>query len=228
MTFLQLVQRTRQECGIAGDGPTTVIGQTKSMKRLVEWVSQSWTEIQEECPDFQFLRKDVSFSTVIGQQAYVAGSGLGINITDFGTWLEESFRIYLTATGVSDETELNMTDYTAFRDYYLLGSQRTISARPSDITIAPNRSLLLAPLPDAVYTVNGEYYRSPQELVYDTDVPLMPSRFHMLIVYRAMQKYGYFESANEQIAAGEKGYGMMFNRLVLDQSPPVSYGNSLI
>ena len=65
MTFLQLVQRTRQECGIAGDGPTTVVGQTKSMKRLVDWVSQSYVEIQEECPDFDFLRKSVSFNTVI-------------------------------------------------------------------------------------------------------------------------------------------------------------------
>jgi len=35
MNFLQLAQRVRQEAGISGDGPVSVVNQTGEMKRVV-------------------------------------------------------------------------------------------------------------------------------------------------------------------------------------------------
>jgi len=66
MDFLQLVQRTRRECGVAGSGPSTTASQTGELAKLVEWVQQSWVEIQEEQPDWGFLRNPVSFLTQYG------------------------------------------------------------------------------------------------------------------------------------------------------------------
>ena len=57
---------------------------------------------------------------------------------------------------------------------------------------------------EATFTVSGEYFKGPQILAADTDVPEMPSDFHDLIVYYAIEKYGYLEAATEVLARAEK------------------------
>ena len=229
MTFLQLVQRTRQECGIAGDGPTTTSGQTREMKRLCDWVSQAWVEIQEEHSDFLFMRKQVTFNTVNGQQQYHVGTGLDIDVSDFASWRRDSFMQYLESAGIATQIILSeYYDYTEFRNFYLLGSRQLVTGRPLYMTIAPDKSVLFGFTPNDIYVTKAEYYCVPQVLASDDDTPTMPSRFHMAIVYRAMQKYGLFEVANEQIQAGKEGYSQQIARLREDQLPMVRVGASMI
>ncbi len=226
MTFLEIVKRTRQECGISGTGPITTVNQTGEMKRLVDWCSQAWIEIQEERQDFDFLRLPVSFNTVAGQQVYTQAQA---GITDYAQWKNDSFRAYLLSAGVGSEIFLTQWDkYTDFRDYYLYSSRRSVTNRPTDICITPEKYIILGFTPNDVYVVSGEYYRTPQILAADGDVPLCPSRFHMAIVYKAMMKYGLFEVANEQIQAGRDGYTSMLNKLKADQTPMITMGASLI
>lgn len=230
MTFLQLVERLRQEVGVSGDDITTVVGLVKERRRLKTWVQQAYVEIQEERHDWSFMRKDVTFDTVAAQQAYAVGSGLDIDIADFGTWNNDSFRVYLTSAGIGNEIMLcHYIDYSHFRDRYIYGTQRAVEGRPQYITIRPSdRALLLWPLPDAVYTVVGEYYRSPHELSADADEPIFPSPYHMAIVYKAMMKYGLFEVAQEQLEAGRAGYSQLSTRMLFDYTPIVQHGGSLI
>ncbi len=229
MQFIDLVRRTRQECGIAGVGPTTVVGQTREMKRLCDWVAQSWVDIQQERLDWRFMRKSFTFNTVASQQEYPVGTGLDINLSDFKRWINDSFRAYLLSAGVATEIILSQYhDYSAFRDYYLLGSRRLVEGRPLYITIAPNQSLLLGFTPNDVYVVSGQYYKTAQRLTLDADVPDFPEDYHMLIVYKAMQKYGRFEAAAEQIAAGKEEYAPLFSQLVIDQTPEIMQSGSFI
>ncbi len=225
MTFLELCQRTRQECGIAGAGPTTVVGQTREMKRLCDWVAQSWVDIQQERTDWRFMRRDFTFNTTAGKQSYpssVAGY-------TFKRWINDSFRAYLLSAGVATEVILSQYhDYSSFRDFYLLGSRRLVQGRPLYITIAPDQSLLLGFPPNDVYVVSGQYYSKATLLTADDDEPCLPEDYHMLIVYKAMQKYGRFEAAAEQIAAGKEEYAPLFNRLVTDQTPEIMQCGSLI
>lgn len=293
MRFIDLVIRVKQECGVSGPDPITVTGQTKMLKRICDWVSQSWTEIQEERPDYDFLRKPFRFLTdygtfqnpgdtlvpgsvyeiltrstvdfdavaelytgtanlpdstykiltpiilgpgdttkLVGKQAYTVGSGTGydINLPDFGQWKNDSFRAYLKSAGIATQIFLSQYyDYSMFRDFYLLGSRQLVTARPIYITIEPDtRSLLLGFTPNDIYVTSGEYYRIPQTLVNDADIPIMPERYHMAIVYKAMMKYGLFNVANEQIEAGRQGYSMIINRLKGDQTPMILQGASMI
>lgn len=286
MTYLELVKRLRQETGVAGDGPSTVIGQSREMKRLCDWIAQSWVEIQEDQNDWLFLRKSVRFNTEYGTevlsgdltigcvyeittrvvldfdtvgQLYTGTSntagahylitsaatlGVGdsvklvgkqtytladIGITDFAQWRNDSFRAYLKSAGIATQIILTQyVDYSAFRDFYLLGSRQLVTGRPLYITVAPDKSLVLGFTPNDVYVTSGEYFRTPQVLTLDSDVPLCPGRFHMAIVYKAMQKYGVYESAPEQVQAGKEGYSLMMSRLVIDQTPPITMGGSLI
>lgn len=229
MTYLQLLNRLKNECGVAGADLTSLSELSREMQRLANWVAQSYEEIQEECLSFDFRRKSFTFNTVAGTQTYAVGTGLAINLTDFATWINDSFRIYLTADGVADEILLDQfPDYTSFRDYYMLGTLGTSTGRPSTIAITPNKSLAFGLKPDDVYTVTGEYYSTPQTLTASTDVPLIPARFHMAIVYKAMMKYGLYESAQEQVQAGQQQYAVMLNRLRADQTPMVQIAGSMI
>jgi hypothetical protein len=175
------------------------------------------------------MRKSVTFNTVDGTQTYAVGSGLAINLTDFASWRNNSFRQYLQSAGVATEIILSQYyNYSEFRDFYLLGSRKLVTGRPLYVTIAPDRSLLFGFTPNDVYVTSAEYYRTAQELTLDADEPLMPSRFHMAFVYKAMQKYGAFEVAQEQIAAGKEGYAMIINRLRQEYTPMVQATGSFL
>jgi hypothetical protein len=222
MTFLQIVQRLRQECGVPGDGPNTVLNQVRELKRLVDWASQAYIELQEEEAEWEWMRTSTTFNTTAGKNSYNPLTEL--NLTQFGHWRNYSFRIYLTSAGFGNQILLSQCDYNTFRDYYLYGIRQTTQARPTVITVAPDRSLFLGLVPNDVYTVSGEYYRTPQILDEDIDVPEIPSRWHMAIVYKAMIKYAMFESAPEVLAAATENYNKMLNRIRREQMPPITIG----
>lgn len=225
MNYLQLVQRLRQECDIPGSGPSTTIGQTGEMKRLCDWINQAWVEIQEYRPDWEWMRKDMSFNTVNGTNTY---SPTTIGLTDFASWRTDSFRIYYTATGIANQIILQQFEYNTFRDYYLLGARTITYARPVAIAQAPNKSLVLGLVPNDVYTVSGEYFSVPVEFTADADIPAMPTRWHMAIVYKAMMKYAMFESAPEVYQQADALYSAMINRVETDQTQTIIVAPALI
>jgi len=225
MDFLALVNRSMQKCGVSGD-LSSVNDAVTERKRFVDWVRQSWIEIQLDRDDFQFLRDDVSFETTSGQQGYAVEADIGL--TDFASWVNGSFRIYLTASTRSAETFLDQWVYRDFRDLYMLGTNATATAQPNVISISPDKSLLFGLLPNDVYTVRGEYYKTPQELTLDADIPLMPTRFHMAIVWKAMMHYGVFEAATEVYQRGLEMYNIHKNKLTADQAPQITVGAPLI
>lgn len=216
MNFLELSQKLRQMCGIPGEGPTTVTGQTKELLRIIEYVSNAWNMIQVERPDWFFLRDDFSFSTIAHQQEYTPTQA---GITDFGSWIDNSFTLY---SAITDEMYLTQMDYQSFRETYLLGSLTTQYARPQIISISPKKNLLISPNPNDVYTLKGEYYTAPVALVNDSDTPAIPARFHMAIVYLAMMEYGVFEAASEVYERGLNAYNYHYAQLVDDQTESIT------
>lgn len=226
MTFLQLAQALRQECGVSGTGPTTCQNQTGEMRRLVDWVAQSYLELQERHEDWSWLLADFSFQTTAQKQTYTPAEA---GVTDLGVWDRASFRAYTTANNFADEQLIIPVEYAVFRNQYQYGNMRFTYARPMSFAIEPGtKNLLLGPTPDATgWTVLGKYYRAPMTLVNDTDVPSLPPRFHMLIVYAAMIKYGFFESAGEVLARGQSEYNRMLAALEIDQIQGFGFGAPL-
>lgn len=308
MNFLQLVNRTRQNCGISSTDLTTVLSQTGENKRIINWVNESWLDIQAMRQDWLWLRKDFSFQTVAGQIAYTPTQ---IGLTDFGLWARDSFRNYanpivtltiatpcvvtlqahrlsagdtitfstdgalptgltagtvyfvvnattntfqvaLTAAGAainttgtqsgthkitSNDTQsfvglnseifMDYMDYDVWRDNYQYGALRSIATRPNTITISPAKSLQLGPIADAGYTIVGEYYATPTEMSLDADIPLLPVKFHLAIVYAAMIRYGMYEAASEVIQQGNTEYAKWKQRILADQLPEFLTGGAL-
>ena len=195
MTYLELCQAMAIEAGISG-GIVSVSGQVGEAARVVRWVARAYNYIQNLNDEWSFLRRDVQFSTTAGISA-AAGKYAAVDVVELGTFgrwrFKDGWRTFLTAAGYADEQPLEFVDYDTFRRLYGYGSARLQTGRPQVVTEAPDRSLLLWPLPNADYTVVGEQYRAPAIMATDTDAPIFDARYHNTVMYRALFYYGQFE-----------------------------------
>lgn len=230
MTYLELCSRLRQECGVSGVGPIAVLNQTGEYKRLVDWISQAYVDIQNRHRgSWRWLRSEYTVATVASDDEYAysdcTDTIASATISRFARWIPGTELIYLTSAGVGTQGPLSWVDWDDFKQVYKMGSQN--NGYPAWVTIDPRNKLRLGPKPDAVYTVTGDYMKSPQVLAADSTTPEMPDSFHMLIVYEAMKKYAAYESAPEVWSAAKSEYARMMRDLEVDQLPPPEFGNAL-
>jgi hypothetical protein len=194
MNFLELTQRLSRECGVDKTGPFTTVNQVGEARRLADWISDANLYIEALRSDWGWKFKAFSFPTVASQAIYTPAQ---CGITSFGHFDESSIRNYDTAAGIASEIEMDCISYQSWRAEHDLGSLKLQQTRPSAVAVTPDNSIAIGPYPASGYTVTGLYYNKPQNLVADLDVPGMPDQFHMLIVWKAAQRYGSFEAAPE-------------------------------
>jgi hypothetical protein len=221
LNFLALSQRLRQEAGISGTGPTTVVSQTGEMQRVVDWVLSAYEEIQNAHTTWRFLRNSFSFSTVASQQEYTP---VQAGISDMASWVNDTVSLY---SSVADEQFLDYVPWDFFKTNYWIGSHRTTTGRPSVVTVTPANSLSLWQLPDAVYTCRGEYYKTPGTMAVDADTTNIPTRFQMAIVWKGLMYYGAYAAADEKYTHGKNEYTRLLRKMELDQLEDFAYGEPL-
>lgn len=199
MNYLQLSQRTRQECGLSGTGPSAVTGQTGELKKIVDWVNTAWEDIQNSHFDWAFMWSDVTFTVdTTGKDYTMATLTDSITSTTLDTIVDHfdpySFRIYKTSEGVTGQGSFEYIPWKRFKTIYRTGS--TSSGAPAAFSIRPDKKLALSCVPDTSYTIDADCYKITTSLTANTSTPEMPSRFHMAIVWRAVMYYaGHDESA---------------------------------
>lgn len=226
MDFLDLCQATARECKVAGGDtvPTAVTGQTGELDSIVNWVKDSWIEIQNR-PNWRWGRHGFTVNTVEDDDTYAYGDVTDTTtsavITRLSHWRlndpRDPPKIYLTSAGVGTQNWMIWVPWEDFKSVYRIGTQN--SGYPAHIAIDPQNNIVIGPKPNGIYTITGDYQRSAQTLAADDDTPEMPSQYHMLIVYEAMQRYGYTESAPEVLARGEKYAGILMRQLQNNQLP---------
>lgn len=236
MNYLQLCQKTAQECGVSGTISTTT-GQVGSLGRIVSWVGDSWNDLQIQHDDWDWMRSSnllgagVTFTTVAGQASYPLGTGagtVGVAVDSFGKWDLGTFRCYPTSVGVSGEMSLDDVLFDVWRDAYMMGAMRSVQTRPVAIAVGSNQSLNLGPPPNDLYTITGDYFTAPNVMTADTDLPTgLPLRFHDLIVYMAMAQYAGYESAPEVMSRALVGSGRAMNQLEIARMPKMGWGPAL-
>jgi len=220
MTYLELCVRARQEAGITGAGPTTVIDQTGQLLKLVSWVDQAWQDIQIMKPNWLFMNEAFEFDTVAATRDYLASA---VSIADMKLWDVDSFLIYEKALDESDQNELPYLTYQEWRPAYRARMGARDDARPQAFTILPNNALRFEPRPDDAYTVEGEYKRSTQVFTADADEPTgFPDDFHLMIVWQALKLYGHYEDAPEVLDEAETQFDNLLLRLLNEQLPTMS------
>lgn len=221
MDFLALCKSLRSEAGIAGSGPTTTAGQSGELGRIVEWIKQAYVDIQDEQANWDFLRNDFSLDTVAGTSTYAKSS-----VSNLATWKNDSLRCYLKSSGVNDEMWLKYEPWDIFRDTRLRGANRNAQGRPLYFSIKPDKSLILWPVPNDIYTVVGEYFRTAIEFANNTDTPAF-ERHHMLIVFDALMRYAAYVGEPSLYARGEKERKKLMIKLQRDYLPGIMLGAPL-
>jgi hypothetical protein len=222
MTYLQLCQRARQEAGIAGAGPSAVTGQSGKLLKLVDWVSQAWTDIQLKRPNWLWMWETFEFDTTADQRDYVATS-VSPAITDLSLWDRDSLLIFKASLDDSDQNNLNFFEYAKWRAKYRVRMESRANDRPQIFTILPNNNLRMEPVPDVAYTIQGEYKRSAQTLAADADLLTnFPDDFQMIVVWQALKYYAFFEDAPEVLDEAETNFDNLLVRLEAEQLPQMS------
>jgi len=224
MTYLEMCQRLRLEAGIAGSGPTSVVSQTGELGRIVDWVATANDDIQNINSTWRFLQTSFDFSTVDGTQNYAPAD---VSIDDLGSWKfgrDDDFTIY---SAEADEQYLIYVPWNNFKGTYLFGTSRSQTGKPTIITVKPDNSTSFYAIPDDAYTVTGEYYKKAQTLAADDDESLIPSQFHMIVVWRALMLYGAYSGASDAYSHGENEYKSLLRKLNKSELPRMTWGAPL-
>jgi hypothetical protein len=197
------------------------------MLLITQWVQSAYQDIQNMSMFWEFLRADFSFSTIAATSTYTPTAAGLTELLNWRTTDYDSIKLYLTSDGVSGEQYISQIDWDNMRGIRLLGSSSTQTGKPTEYAIRPNKSIVLWPIPDAIYTVSGEYYKKPQTLTANADEPIFPSAYHMILVWLAMRYSGAYQAAPEKYAHADNEYRRLLSGLKRDQLPRISMGDPL-
>lgn len=222
MNFLELCKETARISGVIAGLPsfTTVEGSLNGrIDQLVGFVNSAWVDLQNERPDWLWMRKTFDEALIANQISYTAAN---LSLTRVGKWLPDrpghcTFTLYDPATGKADEGTLNQIGYDRWRQMYDRGVHD--ANRPAYWAAAPDGTLKIGPKPDKIYNLTGEYRAAPQELASNADTPEMPEQFHRVIISEAIRLMARSDEAYQALLAENTQYERLRNALVREQVP---------
>ena len=218
-TYLELVRNVRVMAGLGRAQDVGAIEGDLKTEQIAAFVADSYTELQNE-KRWRWLRKKCRLAPTAGKDVYAPTDVLDNDnpespepISRFSEWVREQrnpWRVFSTDTTVPNRASGVMTwyDWDAF-NYTYNGQSIVVGSQPAHMTIRPDDSLQIAPMPDdgtvAGFYMIGEYHRSAQVLEDAVDIPEMPEQYHRLIAYLALQKLAFIQSDDglEQFGARE-------------------------
>lgn len=186
--------------GISDTGPASVTGQSGDLARIPVWVRDAWTYIQGlNGGRWKWKWSEYDFNLTATYRDYDLDD-LKYALEREGTWC------YDTSVGRSDESYVNYVDFQTYKVQYDKGDYTDQTGKPHKFTILPDGRVRFYPTPDQQYTIRGDYYKPIQYLADDNDIPDLPTNFHMVIAYYAIQKYGDYEEDPTVIQIANQRY----------------------
>lgn len=205
-TFLELVQDLHRESGAAGAAPTTVVSQRGEYLRLVNWIKDADMYIQDLWENWKFMR------TTYAEDTLVANKSLP-TVQDVAWYDESTFK--LIENGYTAENLIEVVEYDSIKSEI----RDVTSSIPHRVIIMPDNTLQVDPYPDAAHTIKCDYYRNAVEMTGNTDISVIPARFHRAILGYALTLYAGYENAKEIMSQGNKIYDQQIKRLENSQLP---------
>lgn len=224
-TYLELVKRLARESGsMDEDNITTVVGLNGRARKMAHWVSQAYTNIQNDRRDWGWLVASFTWNLIPGTAVYTPAS---LNLTRFTSWVKDKdwympLSIYDGSIGLSDEHEVRQVSHEYWRSRYGRGDQTSdYWNRPTEWAVSPRNELVFGPYPDKAYTIRSQYVKGPQTLAANSDIPEMPERFHQIIVWEALRLLMLHDGAYQEAAFPTQEMAILRHQLELDQLPEV-------
>lgn len=220
MNFLGLAQKVALESGtVATSGqPPTVVGQDQRLRRIVGWVADAWTTIQNARGDWLWMEDEYEASLEAAKSTYVPAdlhARLAAHIVRHEPWAGVS--LFDPDIGGEDERPLDCVLWHDWRLRVMGASDE--AQRPQLYTIDGQGRLRLYPKPDKVYTIRGTFRRTPQALTADADIPELPERHHDVIWRVALLYLAASDESEAQIPPWQLFAVTGMRALVQDQTP---------
>lgn len=205
MTFLELCQAVRQECGITGTGPASVISQTGMHGKIVDWVKQADLHIQGLYHDWNFMWAEASLDI----------SAANDTVVQPNNFYHAEPNTFMLDDGTT-KSPMSIIPYKDLKDRIKYQSS---TAKPDALAIKPTGNFKLSAIPDNDYTLTFDYYKIPTEMSGNTSVSLIPEQHHRLIVLKAKIYYAEHEEADALVKYIAPEYTTLMSKLVSDQLP---------
>lgn len=221
MNLLELAQRAKRESGRTGSAPVSLASASTADRQFFDWVADAWLQVQTDEREWLWMRShiDAPLTPTVGTYA-----GTDLGATDFGRFRKSSRDYTVRVYNNSDPSQLwrcKFLPLDMFRQRY--ADVDVTDAPPQHWTLDESNQLLLGPAPDLAYFVKCDYYIEPTVLDADADEPGMPSRFHILLVWRAVAECALFDAAPELLARARANYEAAYSRLIGDQTEAIRF-----
>lgn len=167
-------------------------------------MADAWDEIQAERRDWKFLWGEFS-AVITGSSAnttYTYSLAAQAPFSTFSTGAlytfgAESFWVEDAANpGAPTRRPCPVFEASYFKNLFD-GRVAAAPGFPSVFTVLPDNTIRFNCPPDRNLNFGGEYMRPNQRLSGNTDLPLLPTNYHLAIVYRALRKYAGYEGAGD-------------------------------
>jgi hypothetical protein len=219
MNFLEIAKRVRQECGISGDGPAAVVSQSGISAKLVAWVQAAYEEIQNLQP-WEFNWAEHTQPLTEGVALYDPVNDWGL---DYRELAAEPIYVYRTDDGPRSKHWLCHVSWAEMRDLMqpgILGVPVYCATRPDD-------TIQFHPEPQTGLTAVVEYIKNPATLVDNTDVPVIPARYHMAIVWRAVMFWCAHDENTGLYGAANQHYQTLLRKMMRSELPSMQMAEAL-
>lgn len=165
MTLLDILREVSAACGLQGDIDT--VSNLKDIQdNIYMFTRMAYQFIQLMSDDWKFMNKTAKTNLTTGVTTI---SGTGIAKWKWVRFLGRDLK------------------YVPYEDY--VDQDWTTPRPPSVYTIDESNNIILNEL-DKLYQVTYKYVRTPHDILSDSDVPIIPARFHRLIVHKAAADFG--------------------------------------
>jgi len=175
-TLLQLVNEVLRRTGQTEI--STLTGAQAPAVQTRDFLNETYFEMLQKLKAQRFVRQ-ATINTVIGTTAYNLATDAEINSLLGNSLLETGTR-----------QQLWETDHT-----YPLARGSNATGRP-ECFYRLGEQVYFYPIPDAVYTIQYDYFLKPANLTLDTDTPQLPTEWEKTLILGTQARLEHFLGEN--------------------------------
>lgn len=176
MNYLELTNAVLREIN---EVEVTNIGSTRGIQTSVkDFINKAQRDIINSEVEWPFTVVNQSFSTVAGTAEYSREADA--KTVDF-----DSFTVQKSGEAERKLRYLSFNEYLDAKNEIDTNPNTSARAAPDFVYETPDNKIGLSPVPDDTYTVRYYYYQTSTDMSGATDTPVIPERFHDVIVNRA-------------------------------------------
>lgn len=207
MNYLKIINTVLAEIDATSADLSSISSLTGLPKQVARWTNEEYLKLCASRP-FNFLERSVEFDTSKDKPDYSL-SLLGIE--NFRDWVTGGiYLLYQDGVRLMDQPpplpKMQWSDYVTPIN----------TGRPTAYAIDPDDSLWFWLTPDDVYGMKVKYLFEPSEMSEPSDIPVIPTRHHNVLVNMVLMRYAAWDDAPNVYAVAKteyvKGFSDMCNR----------------